>query len=186
MGLLDGIIRHLLGRDNRSKEKYVSEKKQYVSGTDQFEDNFKKGYEFERYVVNLFNDNYFNINTWTTDISGKHDGKWVESNLNPDLIMRYVPRDEKFAIECKYRTNLENGNLKWSYQDQIDRYNRFELDNSIPTFVVIGLGRDPSNPGRMFCIPLKDAKYPVLYPDIFERFERPPSRRFFWGDGILR
>jgi len=200
MGLLDDIIRLLFGRDNRSKEKYVSEKRAQVSGktaqvsekktylseTDQFEDNFKKGYEFEKYVVELFNEDYFNVNTWTTDGSGKHDGKWVESNFNPDLIMRYVPRDEKFAIECKYRSNLEDGNLRWSYQDQIDRYNQFERENSINTFIVIGLGGDPSNPGRMFCIPLRDAKYSVLYPGTFEKFERPPARRFFWKDGILR
>lgn len=178
MSLLNGIIRALRGRDDRSKD--------YGSETYQTDENFEKGYEFEKYIVDLFNKDYFNIYAWTTDISGKHGNRWVESNLNPDLIMRYIPRNEKFAIECKYRSNLENGNLNWSYQDQIDRYNQFEQETSIPTFIIIGLGGNPSNPERMFCIPLKNAKYPVLYPVIFERFERSPTRRFFWGDGILR
>lgn len=194
MSLLDKIIRILFGKDDRRREELHPKKMEELPEVEEvkeveevnlFEDNFKKGYEFEKYVVGLFNETYFKVNSWTTDISGKHSGKWVESNFNPDLIMRYVPRNEKFALECKYRSNLEDGNLRWSYQDQIDRYNQFERENSMPTFIVIGLGGTAGNPERMFCIPLKNAKYSVLYPVIFEQFERPPGRRFYWRDGIL-
>jgi hypothetical protein len=37
----------------------------------------------------------------------------------------------------------------------------------------------------MFCIPLKEAKYPDLYPSVFEKFERNPENKFFWKNGIL-
>jgi len=37
----------------------------------------------------------------------------------------------------------------------------------------------------MFCIPLTEAKYSGLYPSIFEKFERPPSKKFFWDGTIL-
>ncbi len=177
MSLLKDIFEILRGRKDKHNDR------QDAQETD---DPFKKGTDFERYVVSLFNEKYFGVIAWTNDISGKHGGRWVESNFNPDLTMRFNPRNEKFAVECKYRSNLENGDLKWSYQDQIDRYNQFEQENSIPTFIVIGLGGIPSNPERMFCIPLIDAKYPVLFPSIFENFERPPNKRFFWRDGILR
>jgi hypothetical protein len=38
----------------------------------------------------------------------------------------------------------------------------------------------------MYCIPLEEARYPALFPILFEKFERNPEKPFFWRDGILR
>ena len=37
----------------------------------------------------------------------------------------------------------------------------------------------------MFNIPLEDAKYPALYPSVFEKYERPYDEDFFWRNGEL-
>ncbi len=50
-------------------------------------------------------------------------GRYVESSENPDFIFEYIPTKEKFAIECKYRTQLNKKNqLEWSYPAQLKRY----------------------------------------------------------------
>jgi hypothetical protein len=60
------------------------------------------------------------------------------------------------------------------------------MDNRVPFFVVIGLGGKARKPKRMFCIPLEDAKYPALSPELFERFERNSKKNFSWKNGVLK
>jgi hypothetical protein len=38
----------------------------------------------------------------------------------------------------------------------------------------------------MFCIPLEEAKYPALSPELCEKFERSPKKNFFWKKGTLK
>ncbi|KCZ73387.1 hypothetical protein ANME2D_00453 [Candidatus Methanoperedens nitroreducens] len=147
-------------------------------------ENYDKGVEFEKYVAKLFNQKYFSIADWTRDLSGKHDIR-VESDSNPDLTVRYLPTNEKISVECKFRSNLYKGKLRWTYGLKIEDYRLYSRENNIPTFIAIGLGGYPDDPERMFCIPLEEAKYPELYPSIYERYERNPRKQFFWKRGML-
>lgn len=149
------------------------------------DESIEKGNEFEKYVLDLFDDRYFSITHWNADIARKHD-RFVESDMGPDLTMRYLPKDELFYVECKFRSTLYEDKLNWSNFQQLRRYQDFARENGLPFFVVIGLGGNPSYPERMFCIPLEEARYPGLFPSIFERFERDPDKNFFWNSGILR
>jgi len=148
------------------------------------EESVEKGDDFERYVVDLFDDRYFSVVQWSTDIARKHD-RFVESDSGPDLIMRYIPKNEIFCVECKFRSDLYVGKLQWSNPQQLRRYQDFASEKRLPFFVVIGFGGNPSFPERMFCIPIEDAKYPGLYSSVFERFERNPDKKFFWKKGLL-
>ncbi|MDP2767584.1 MAG: hypothetical protein Q8O41_09075 [Candidatus Methanoperedens sp.] len=151
-------------------------------------ENYDKGVDFEKMVVELFslNSKYFAIHEWTRDLSGKHEGVRVESDSNPDLVIRYKPTSEKFAVECKFRSKLYDGKLRWSTREKMEQYNLYSRKYRIPTFIVIGFGGDPASPNRMFCIPLEEAKYPELYPSVYERFERKTGSSFFWRDGVLK
>ena len=149
------------------------------------DETVEKGNDFEKYVVDLFDENYFSVVRWTADISRKHD-RFVESDCDPDLRIRYKPKNETFYVECKYRSALYEGKLPWSNPNQLQRYQEFARENELPVFVIIGLGGSADSPERMFCIPLREAKYPELFPSLFERFERDPEKRFFWKNGILR
>ena len=144
-----------------------------------------KGNDFEKYVVDLFDDRYFSIVQWTTDITRKHD-RFVESDAGPDLIIRYKPKDETFCVECKFRSDLYEGKLHWSTSQQLRRYQTFAKEKDLPFFTIIGLGGSSSHPKRMFCIPLNEAKYPALFPSLFEKFEREPKKNFFWKNGVLK
>lgn len=145
----------------------------------------EKGNDFERYVVDLFDGKYYSVVEWTTDMGRKHD-RYVESDSRPDLTMRYVPKNESFCIECKFRSDLYQGKLQWSNPQQLKRYQAFSRETGLPFFVVIGLGGSAERPETMFCIPLEEAKYPGLYPSVFEKFERDPKKNFFWKNGILK
>lgn len=143
--------------------------------------NYEKGITFEKYVIGMFSKKYFSVNDWTRDLSGKSDGVVVESDANPDLVMRYKPKDVKIAIECKFRSSLYKGELQWTSAKKLAGYKMYMKKSHLPTYIVVGLGGTPDAPERMFCIPLKAAKYPSLYPSVFEKFERSPDKNFFWN-----
>jgi hypothetical protein len=139
------------------------------------------GKRFEDHVQNLFSTKYFKIVEKTHSFKTNTE-RYVDSSKNPDFIFEYIPTREKFAVECKYRTQLNKKNqLEWSYPAQLKRYQEFEYQRRLPVFIVIGLELafehedDPDDieyEKFMFNIPLKDAKYPALYESVFANFER--------------
>lgn len=140
----------------------------------------EKGTDFEKYVIDMFPGKWFALHDWTRDTSDKTCGKRVESNGNPDLVMRYKPSDALISVECKFRSSLYKGALKWSNPAQLKRYKAYTRDIKIPVYIVIGLGGVPFKPDRMFCVPLGAAKYPALYSSIYEKYERDVTKNFFW------
>ncbi|VVB54271.1 Uncharacterised protein [uncultured archaeon] len=148
------------------------------------DENYTKGVDFEKYVVSLFSKEHFKINDWTRDNSKNLDQR-VESDSNPDLTIRYLNTNELFSIECKFRSYALNNNITWARPDQIMNYQRYEHENKIPTFLVIGLGGIPDDPKRMFCLPISKARYTNLFMSYLENYERPPYRMFFWKNRTL-
>ncbi len=155
--------------------------------------NVEKGHTFERYIAEIFasQDKYFSIISWSADNHNKATGIKVEANKDPDLVIQYKPTKEKFAIECKYRSNpaksKKNGGpvISWARPDQISHYKNFSKSNKIPVFVVIGLSGTPNSPDAMYCLPLEEAKYPELFFSLLNNYERDPKKSFFWRDGSL-
>ncbi len=149
------------------------------------EEPFMVGLRFEDHVSDLFSKKYFSIIEKTHSAETNQE-RYVESSMNPDFVFRYNPTGEMFAVECKYRSRLnDEGLLNWSYPEQMKRYQQFSYNRKMPVFVVIGLGGDDTEPEEMFVIPLEEAKYPALYPSVFKKFSRPPDRMFFWKNGEL-
>ena len=184
MGLLEKIgkcVDVLLEDDEKHPTQYMTKDELDAKG---HAENYENGVLFEKYVIGLFDQKYFAVHDWTRDLSGKTEGYSVESDANPDLVMRYKPRDEQIAIECKFRSSLYRGMLQWTTDKKLRGYHAYMKKTGITTSVVIGLGGSPNTPERMFCIPLTETKYPGLYPSIFEKFERSPSKKFFW-DGVI-
>ena len=150
------------------------------------------GKRFEDHVQKLFSTKYFKIVEKTHTFKTNTE-RYVDSSKNPDFIFEYLPTSEKFAVECKYRTQLNKKNqLEWSYPAQLKRYQEFEYQRRIPVFIVIGLELvfdsedDPDSEDIekfMFNIPLKEAKYPALYDSVFANFEREYEKPFFWKMG---
>jgi hypothetical protein len=114
------------------------------------DESIEKGNNFEKYVIDLFDDRFFSIVDWTRDHNRKHD-RIVESDMGPDITVRYEPKNEKFCVECKFRSHLTEGKLEWTYPKQLERYQLYAFaEHRLPFFVVIGLGGSASNPGECF------------------------------------
>ena len=166
MGLLDGLKNDIM--------EFISDEPEW------------KGYRFEKYVENLFPERTFQLvdKTHTFQDNSK---RYVESSMNYDFIFRHKPTKNEFAVEAKYRSGLgKKGMLSWSNPQQLRRYQDFATNQRIPYFVIIGLGGEDNAPDKMFCLPLKEAKYPDLYSSVYRNFERNPKTDFFWKDGILK
>ena len=147
---------------------------------------------FENHVKSLFPEKYYALVYQTPSFRDNKD-RYVESSLHPDFIFRHKRTGEEFGVECKYRSSLNYKDmLEWSNPEQIKRYQKFSKEKNIPVFVVIALeGFDEDEEGFevpvtcMFNIPLEEAKYPTLYPSVFEKYERPFDKDFFWKNGKL-
>ncbi|HWR24850.1 MAG TPA: hypothetical protein VN278_01340 [Methanosarcina sp.] len=145
----------------------------------------QKGDDFEKYVVDFFDEKHFSIVHWNTDTARKHT-RFVESDCGPDLTLRYRPTNEIFYVECKFRSKLFKGKLQWSTPRQLERYKTFAKNNENPFYVVIGFGGKARSPKRMICIPLGEAKAPAFSDQIFKSFERSPKKKFLWENGELK
>jgi hypothetical protein len=74
------------------------------------------------------NPKLFTVVHWSTDITRKHD-RLVESDMGPDLVIRYEPKGEIFCVECKFRSALYEDKLKWSNPEQLKRYQEYAIVN---------------------------------------------------------
>ena len=151
------------------------------------------GLKFERYVLSLFDlkkcgsseDAAYKIVSWTGDYS-KNIGYSIETDSEPDIIIRHLESDFKFAVECKYRSHLSGDKIGLGKRWFLDHYKEYASKNpNIPTFVVIGLEGQPDNPDRMFCLPIDKIIYANTYVNYFSDYERDPKDIFLF-DSITR
>ena len=150
----------------------------------------QKGKLFEKYIIGRFDTvNYFGVVDWTRDIC--EDGICPESNCNPDILMRYRRTGDKFALECKYRSRYyysekyHTQTIRWARPDQIENYLRYQKEQNVPVYVVIGVGNDilhGETPKELYCVPLNDIKnYPEVFASYLQKYRRPnPEKNFFW------
>lgn len=116
------------------------------------------GREFENYVIQRFKEK----KKWFKVLDQRHDqldpdGCPYPSNSNPDLEVEaiwWVNRKEKFAVECKFRSNWYNDSIEWCQAHNLENYRKFADERKMPVFVVLGVGGEPSAPKEMFCFKL--------------------------------
>lgn len=114
-----------------------------------------KGREFEDYVLGLFNvekDGPLILQEWQGDkILGSIK---PENNSNPDFVFRYI--DKEFAVECKWREKLSVDMSKDLFPPKkMEDYKAFSETRRMPVSIVLGVGGEPSNPERLYIIPLE-------------------------------
>lgn len=142
----------------------------------------KNGLDFEKYVIKKFDSTYFTVLEWAGD---KYvDGIYAEGNKNPDMIMEFRLKDvkRKFAVECKFRSNLYNGGVKFADNGQIERYKNFEKKHAIPVFIVIGVGGSGANPQKLFIHPLRFVHANFLPLTTLEKGEKMNLEKNFYFD----
>lgn len=160
----------------------------FILGNDDYRYQ-KMGAEFEKYVIKMFDKKYFDTVWYNPDTFDKKGEIIVKSNQYPDIIMEYKPTHEKFAIECKFHSKeylkKANGKIMFATERKRKNYAKFQKENNMPVYVVIGFGDDfPVDEDypltNLFCLPLDEAKYDSLFEGFLKKYERPTNKNFFW------
>ena len=174
------IIEELSIEDKKDESNLGQEPTQEDTST--LTENEQKGQQFEGWVVEHFNKKYYKILEWRGDKFV--NGRYAESNRYPDLELEYDFKEKKgkIAVECKYRSEFVNDGLTWANAENIEIYNRYEEKSQIPVFVVIGVGGTPTNPDRVFVVPLKRLKYSFAKEEYLQPFEKKDVNKNFFYD----
>ena len=105
--------------------------------------------------------------------------------------MRHRRTGDKFALECEYHSRYyysekyHTQTIRWARPDQIENYLRYQKEQNVPVYVVIGVGNDilhGETPKELYCVPLNDIKnYPEVFASYLQKYRRPnPEKNFFW------
>lgn len=154
-----------------------------VEPVDEKTENEKKGQEFEKWVIAKFPKQYYKLLDWKGD--KMLDGRYPESSRYPDLEFELQLSEgklsEKFSVECKWRSSFYHGAVNWASQEKIAIYNHFAADRQQEVFLVLGVGGEPSEPERVYAIPLKSAQQSWLKEADIEQYKRKdPAKDFFY------
>lgn len=143
----------------------------------------RKGYDFEKWVVSMFNRDAFVLKEWQGDKIAP-TGKYAENNKNPDLVfeLKLGPESYPFAVECKWRSEFRSGVVELGYPDQLERYRTFSRERRTPVFIVLGLGGTPDAPEQLFVVPLDKAGQGTWGIHDIAPFRKPMVNSSFFYD----
>jgi hypothetical protein len=150
-------------------------------------DSFEKGQQFEKYIIDLFNENFFKVIKWRK-AEKFPDGSYDPNAACPDLELVFMgKRNHRFAVECKWRKKFDDGKIQWATNFQVCSYEAFENRIRIPVFVAIGIGGEACNPERLFVTPLCNISYSTtVYENDLIPYKRKTTHRFFYNTCQLK
>jgi hypothetical protein len=173
------------GEGVSKKAKTKIKHKQTSSSKTRDDDNLtskEKGDRFEEFVVKRFSsEKFYKLMEWRGD---KYvDGIFAESNQYPDLelVFKLKEIERRFAIECKYRSEVIEGDVKITYEDQLKRYKEFDSKTDIPVYMLLGLGGSSKNPSELFLIPISGIEYPYISYEKLKEFEKDLESPFYYN-----
>lgn len=140
----------------------------------------KNGLEFEKFIVQKFNEKLYKVKEWAGDKFVK--GVYAETTQHPDLLMEFFgyKQNKQFAVECKWRQNGHSNSLAFSTNDQLNRYRDYAKKKKVSVFMAIGLGGKGGTPERLFVVPLKDIDKPFMFISELKKYEKKVDANFFY------
>ena len=137
--------------------------------------SFLKGEDFEKCLrQKVFPQDKYDLVMKTHDFH-ENSQDYVESSLYPDYLFRNKTNNHEFWVEAKYRESLYNGKIIWCKPYQFKRYQH--LADDLPVIIAVGFGGRPSNPEKIYLIPLEEIKYNALYPNSLLDYEFEGKRK---------
>lgn len=135
-----------------------------------------KGREFEDFVLELFDLNEtktYSLLEWRGDKSLGDISPF--SNSYPDFVLEYKEgrRKRKFAVECKWRTNIPRRFTQPLFlSEQIAHYQEYATEKGMDVFIILGVGGEPSIPEELYLIPLDSISMIQSKPSLLKQFQR--------------
>lgn len=142
--------------------------------------NKKSGDDFEKFVVQKFNRDFFQLKEWAGD---KYvNGIYAETTQQPDLVMELNinGRISQFAVECKYRSEFKRRGIEFATREQFNRYRDFEKNRNIPVFIAIGVAGKPDSPQYFYVVPLFKLDSNFIDEQTLEKYGKSTKSNFFF------
>jgi hypothetical protein len=136
---------------------------------------FIMGEQFEQFSLNLFHDHEYLLLNRTHDFE-TNEMRYVEESKFYDFKLQHRQTGYKFAVECKFRSNLYHDKYNWAKEFQMKRYKKYEKEH-LPNgyYVMMGLGGEPGYPDGVHLMPLSDIKYVGLFTSVLDKYLIPPN-----------
>ena len=150
-------------------------------------DSYEKGKQFEEYVKNLFNEQNFKLIDWRKSEKFEYNSL-PKNHSDPDLELRFGRGQYKFAVECKWRQEFNDGIFWWDKKSiNLELYKKYSRENHIPVFIVIGIGGNPSSPKKMYVTPLERIRSTteICESDLIP-YRRKPTHKFYYDIKQMR
>ena len=162
-------------RGNKSSGIIATTKSSTIRAEERGEQWALDGLNFEKYIITRFGRDGNRLLDWRGDkfIQG-YGGP--ESSGDPDVLFMTRHGKNRFAIECKYRSNWWHNHpkhgtcIEWAREDQFLRYMGFERRRGITVYVAIGVGGTSSNPAELFIGRIEEIKFRIARKYHLERF----------------
>ncbi len=142
--------------------------------------NKKNGDDFEKYVIQKFDDKYFKIKEWAGD---KYvNGKYAKTTPQPDILLEFNLNENKFefSVECKWRKRLYKNGVEFATKEQFKRYNNFQNEMNIPVFITIGTKGKGNKPEELFVVPLSEIKSNFIHISVLRNYKKEINSKFFF------
>lgn len=148
----------------------------------------QKGLLFEKFIVEKFNKDYFQLYEWRSDKF--HGGIYAASSSLPDLEYNFKTsrHNLKIAVECKWRAKFINNKVEIASEKNMENYWRYMVDRQIPVFIVLGIGGKPEAPEELYIIPLDGIPDRILHRKQLNEYQRYHGKGDFFYNadaGIL-
>lgn len=131
-------------------------------------ESFKKGEKFETFTREIiFPQSKYKLLKQTHNYA-QNSKDYVEESLEPDFEFQSIETNQRFYVEAKFRSEVYDGGIKFSYQKQFDRYK--EIGKTSAVFIIIGMGADPSYPDHVCLIPLNNIDDIYLSESFLEKY----------------
>ncbi|HLD72581.1 MAG TPA: hypothetical protein VJA23_03270 [Candidatus Nanoarchaeia archaeon] len=139
----------------------------------------EKGDKFEEYICDLLDNKQWEILAWNRD-NYKNRNRYIKNDAEPpDFKIKNRDNNNVYWLECKYRKDFLGGekeHIFWAKKHQIERYNKYAQEN--PCLIVVGIGNKPEEPEYLYLVPLQRLKYPKVFRNYLDSFERNPNQKF--------
>lgn len=141
----------------------------------------RKGYDFEKFIIDKIPTSYFKCTNWRGDkFTNTH---FPISNKYPDMEFEFSCRTyfKKFAIECKYRKNFVGGYVDLCTPEKLLFYKQYQNDNNIEVYIALGVGGEPHQPKDLYLIPLEKINSHQIHSEYLDKgFIKPVQAMFHY------
>ena len=152
------------------------------SETEVIDYNKKQGTDFEKYIVQRFDQKFFKIKNWAGDKFVK--GYYAETTAEPDILYEFSLRGKstQFYVECKWKSNYFKNGIEFARDDQFKRYKEISRKKNIPVFIAIGVGGKGSLPEHVYMVPLDNLQNPFINMSELNKYQKRDNGNFHFND----